>query len=67
MATLIRWMVCLAWMAGAGWLWSAGTLGPVAALLLALPALPVLLLRSGRRRRGGLQYVQMAKAPVASH
>lgn len=64
MEMLVRWMLCLAWMAGVGWLWQAGTLGTTAALLLAAPGL--WLLRTPRRRRGGgLQYVQMAKAPVA--
>lgn len=63
MATLVRWMLCLAWLAGAGWLWQTGVLGAFSALVLALPGL--WLARAPRRRRGGLQYVQMAKAPVA--
>ena len=67
MSTLVRWMLCLAWMAGAGWLWQAGVLGALMALGLAAPAALPLMLRSGRRRRGELQYVQMAKAPTAIH
>lgn len=65
MATLVRWMLCLAWMAGVGWSWQTGVLGGVTALLLALPALLLIMVRA-RRRRGALQYVQMAKAPVAA-
>lgn len=63
MTTLVRWTLCLAWMAGAGWLWQTGVLGAFAASALAVPAL--WLVRAPRRRRSGLQYVQMAKAPVA--
>ncbi|MGJ7496835.1 hypothetical protein ACSFA8_17325 [Variovorax sp. RT4R15] len=67
MSTLVRWMLCLAWMAGICWLWQAGVLGALMAWGLAAPAALPLMLRSGRRRRGELQYVQMAKAPMAIH
>jgi len=66
MSTLVRWMLCLAWMAGVGWLWQAGVLDALVACGLAAPAALLLMLRSGRRRRGALQYVQMAKAPTAA-
>jgi len=66
MATFVRWMLCLAWMAGMGWLWQAGVLSALTAGLLAVPALLLPRIRTARRRSGALQYVQMAKAPVAA-
>ncbi|MET0209858.1 MAG: hypothetical protein ABWZ88_04875 [Variovorax sp.] len=68
MALIFRWMLCAVWMAGAGWLWQGGSLGIVMALVLAAPAAVLVFWPAaftGRRRRGGLQYVQMAKEPVA--
>ena len=66
MATLVRWMLCVAWAVGVAWLWQLGLLGWAVALSLGL-GVPVLVLafRPARRRKGELQYVQMAKAPVA--
>ncbi|MDM0012222.1 hypothetical protein QTH87_07200 [Variovorax sp. J22P168] len=50
-----------------GWLWMVGALGAVAVGVAALAGLVVLALRPGawhRRRRSGLRYVEMGKAPV---
>ncbi len=66
MATFVRWMLCVAWMAGMGWSWQTGVLSGLVAALLAVPALLLPMVRTARRRRGALQYVQMAKAPVAA-
>jgi hypothetical protein len=66
MATFVRWMLCLAWMAGMGWSWQTGALSGLVAALLAAPALLLPRIRTARRRSGALQYVQMAKAPVAA-
>jgi hypothetical protein len=65
MATLLRWVFCLAWIAGAGLLWLEGAVRLGWALALVVPAVFLLARPSSRRRRGGLQYVQMAKEPVA--
>lgn len=66
MSTFVRWMLCLTWLAAMGWAWQAGALSALTAALLAVPALVLPRLRGARRRSGALQYVQMAKAPVAA-
>lgn len=65
MTTLTRGVLWMAWLAGIGWLWFAGSLGTGAALAAILPS-PLLFLLpvTVRRRRSGLQYVEMGKEPV---
>ena len=67
MALIVRWVLCAVWMAGAGWMWQGGALGFGTALVLAAPAALLLFWPSAslRRRRSELQYVHMAKEPVA--
>ncbi len=66
MTALLRWVFCLAWIAGAGLLWLEGVRPAWAGRWHSwLPAVFLLARPSSRRRRGGLQYVQMAKEPVA--
>ncbi|MEJ8823836.1 hypothetical protein WKW80_17625 [Variovorax humicola] len=65
MATLLRWFFCLAWAAAAGLLWHEGMLRAGWALAMVVPVVLLLAWPSSRRRRGGLQYVQMAKEPIA--
>jgi len=58
----VLWMV---WMAGVGWLWRGGSLGTGAALLAGVSSLLLFALPGAvRRRRSGLQYVEMGKEPV---
>ncbi|WP_286608102.1 hypothetical protein [Variovorax jilinensis] len=57
----------MVWLVALGWLWMVGALGAVAVGVAALAGLVVLALRPGawhRRRRSGLRYVEMGKAPV---
>ena len=56
----------MVWLAALGWLWMAGALGTLSVVAAASLGL-VLALRPGawhRRRRSGLRYVEMGKAPV---
>ena len=65
MTTWTRWVLWMVWLAAVGWLWFAGSLGTGTALAAVLPS-PLLFLLPGavRRRRSGLQYVEMGKEPV---
>lgn len=65
MTTWTRGVLWMVWLAGVGWLWLGGSLGAVAASGAALLSLLVFLLPGAvRRRRSGLQYVEMGKEPV---
>jgi hypothetical protein len=67
MTNWVRTLLWMMWLAGVGWFWHAGTIGGPAALAAVLLSLAVWMMLPGafhRRRRSGLQYVEMVKQPV---
>ena len=64
MMTWTRGVLWMVWLAGVGWLWFGGSLGTGAALAAAVLSLLLFVPGAVRRRRSGLQYVEMGKEPV---
>jgi hypothetical protein len=66
MTIWMRALLWLVWLAVVGWSWHAGALGSGGALAAVLLSVAVLMLPGAfhRRRRTGLQYVEMGKQPV---
>ena len=64
MTTWTRGVLWMVWLAGVGWLWLGGSLGTGAASAAAVLSLLFFVPGAARRRRSGLQYVEMGKEPV---
>lgn len=64
MTTWTRGVLWMVWLAVVGWLWLGGALGTGAALAAAVLSLLLFVPGAVRRRRSGLQYVEMGKEPV---
>jgi hypothetical protein len=65
MTTWTRGVLWVVWLAAVGWLWAGGSLGTGAALAAGVLSLLLFALPGAvRRRRSGLQYVEMGKEPV---
>lgn len=66
MTIWVRGLLWMLWLAVVGWCWHGGVIGTGAAFVGLLMSLLALALPSllRRRRRSGLQYVEMGKQPV---
>ena len=66
MTNWVRALMWMMWLAGIGWFWHVGAIGGVGAFAAVLASLAVWMVPGAfhRRRRSGLQYVEMGKQPV---